>query len=286
MSSNPSQLFLLADHIKLSLLERQRAIALNLEPTKQDGHITRSLESLRDGIENLRKQQRQLSSTGTSTKDLQEQTVKLQKQYAEMNVAFYGSSGAIVSEAITEPNDPALAGDFARAKRTPKGAAAAAKSGNKSVRFRDNPDDEERSYHDDDDEENRTALFSSSGSAATTAGSGRYTDDTSADLDQSALSNQQIHAHHKQVLREQDDQLDTLGESIRRQRHLGVQMGNELDEQVELLDDVEAGVGRHQGTLDRAQTRLKGVARKAKDNWSWITIACLILILVLLIALT
>lgn len=64
MSTNPSQLFLLADHVKLSLLERQRAIALNLEGDKQDGHITRSLETLRDGIENLQKQQRQLSSTG------------------------------------------------------------------------------------------------------------------------------------------------------------------------------------------------------------------------------
>lgn len=64
MSTNPSQLFLLADHIKLSLLERQRAIALNLEGNKQDGHITRSLETLRDGIENLQKQQRQLQSTG------------------------------------------------------------------------------------------------------------------------------------------------------------------------------------------------------------------------------
>ena len=49
--SNPNQLFLLADHIKLSLLERQRAISLDLSPTSQDAHITRSLESLRSGIE-------------------------------------------------------------------------------------------------------------------------------------------------------------------------------------------------------------------------------------------
>lgn len=52
-SSNPSQLFLLADHIKLSLLERQRAISLNLEPNSHDGQITRSLESLQSGIEAL-----------------------------------------------------------------------------------------------------------------------------------------------------------------------------------------------------------------------------------------
>lgn len=54
---NPTQLFLLADHIKLSLLERQRAISLNLEPSTQDGHISRSLDSMREGIEALESNQ-------------------------------------------------------------------------------------------------------------------------------------------------------------------------------------------------------------------------------------
>ena len=51
--ANPSQLYLLADHIKLSLLERQRAISLNLEPNSQDGHISRSLDQMREGVEAL-----------------------------------------------------------------------------------------------------------------------------------------------------------------------------------------------------------------------------------------
>ena len=55
-ASNPSQLFLLADHIKLSLLERQRAISLNLSPNSQDVQISRSLDSLRSGIESLESQ--------------------------------------------------------------------------------------------------------------------------------------------------------------------------------------------------------------------------------------
>lgn len=50
---NPSQLFLLADHIKLSLLERQRAISLNLEPNSHDGQISRSLDSLHTGIQSI-----------------------------------------------------------------------------------------------------------------------------------------------------------------------------------------------------------------------------------------
>ena len=51
--ANTSQLYLLADHIKLSLLERQRAISLDLEPTTRDGHISRLLDSMREGIEAL-----------------------------------------------------------------------------------------------------------------------------------------------------------------------------------------------------------------------------------------
>ena len=62
--ANPSQLYLLADHIKLSLLERQRAISLNLEPSSQDGHISRSLDSLREGIEAVEQEQSRLEENG------------------------------------------------------------------------------------------------------------------------------------------------------------------------------------------------------------------------------
>lgn len=49
-AANPSQLLLLADHIKLSLLERQRAISLNIAANTQDGQISRSLNQLESGI--------------------------------------------------------------------------------------------------------------------------------------------------------------------------------------------------------------------------------------------
>lgn len=52
-----SQLYLLADHIKLSLLERERAKSLNLEPNSHDGEISSSLDSLRDGLEGFESNQ-------------------------------------------------------------------------------------------------------------------------------------------------------------------------------------------------------------------------------------
>lgn len=87
------------------------------------------------------------------------------------------------------------------------------------------------------------------------------------------------------MLQEQDEQLDRLGVSIGRQRELSIQIGDELDEQAELLDDVDEGVERHQTQLGRAKDRLGKVARKAKDNLSMTIILILIVVLVLLIVL-
>jgi len=64
--ANPSQLYLLADHVNLSLLERQRAISLNIEPGSQDGHISRSLDSMREGVESVEQEQRGLEENGDS----------------------------------------------------------------------------------------------------------------------------------------------------------------------------------------------------------------------------
>lgn len=62
--SNPNALLLLADHIKLSLLEQQRAKTLKLSRDSQDGHISRSLDQFREGLEALEKEQQRLQEAG------------------------------------------------------------------------------------------------------------------------------------------------------------------------------------------------------------------------------
>ena len=64
MPTNADRLLLLADHIKLSLLERNRAITLKLEPNTADAYITRSLETLRQGIEQIEQEQTRLEQQG------------------------------------------------------------------------------------------------------------------------------------------------------------------------------------------------------------------------------
>ncbi|KAF2706753.1 SNARE complex subunit [Pleomassaria siparia CBS 279.74] len=255
-TTNPPQLFLLADHIKLSLLERQRAISLNLSPNSQDGQISRSLETLRSGIASLESQ-----VEDTEDEAITSQLPRLRSQLAELSSQFSANTINPTSPSLISPNNPSLSSDFAAAQKKPRGA------GSKSVRFTDSNEEEDP---------NRAQLFP-------------YRDDPSdsdALPDQSELSNQQIHAYHSDVIRDQDEQLDRLGQSIGRQRELSMQIGDELEGQVLLLDEVEEGVDRHTAQFRRARGRLDRFTRKAKDNWSLTMIVVLIIILVLLIAIT
>ncbi|KAJ4353211.1 uncharacterized protein N0V89_004938 [Didymosphaeria variabile] len=246
-TTNPPQLFLLADHIKLSLLERQRAISLNLSPNSQDAQISRSLEQLRSGIESL---ESQLNNIPTPPPPHPTHRPNLPIPPLRRNTHL---------PTLTTPNDPSLSSDFQAAQsKKPRQVS-------KSVRFRDD---------DAEEDANRASLFP-------------YRDDPSdAPPDQAELSNHQIHEYHSRVISEQDDQLDQLGASIGRQRELSMQIGDELDGQVVLLDDVEEGVDRHAGQFRRARGRLDRFSRKAKENWSLTVIVVLIVVLVLLIVIT
>lgn len=204
----------------------------------------------------------------------------LQTQYNDLASQFLGTPTSTTSSTISHPNNPSLSEDFARASEVPRTAASQssllkkslrgaasnpAAPSPKSVRFSDSPSVQE-------EEDARNALFP-------------YRDDpiASGPPDQSHLDNQQIHAYHSQVLAEQDDALDRLGESIGRQRELSIQIGDELDEHVQMLDEIDGHVDRHQTRLDKARKNLGNVARKAKDNMQLTIILILIIILVLLI---
>jgi len=269
--ANPSQLFLLADHIKLSLLERQRAISLNLEPNSQDADISRSLESLREGIEAAEAKQASLEAANDSdaAADLKDQITALRAQLQELSSQFYASQDASKSKDDAAADQPALAANTSRSP-PPLKHPVPQHPPSKSVRFTDAlPEDDN---DDDDNDPNRAALLRP------------YRDSPSPPvLDPSTMTNQQIYEHHARILREQDEQLDRLGESIGRQHQLSIQIGDELEGHIALLDEVDGDVERHRTRLDRAKRRLDKLRRNASDNWSMMTIIGLIIILVILI---
>ncbi|KAI0121413.1 v-SNARE [Hypoxylon sp. NC0597] len=291
--SNPNQLFLLADHIKLSLLERQRAQSLNLDGDSKDGHISRSLDQFRDGLAALEKEQKRLEEAGDEDGALtiSDALPGLQKQYNDLTSQFHGFSSPSSASTLTHPNDPALSPDFEHATTSPTSAPGApaaqpsststsnlrpkgARTTSKTVRFTDNPTSPSAV-----DPDLEAQLF----------GGARYRDNPGDDSmgyrDEAAgMTNTQIHAYHQRILNEQDEQLDALGASIARQRELSMQIGDELDEHVAMLDDVDAAVDRHQGRLDRAKRQVGRISRAASESKQMIAIIILIIVLVLLIA--
>ncbi|ATY67224.1 SNARE complex subunit (Syn8) [Cordyceps militaris] len=260
--SSAKQLYLLADHIKLSLLERQRAQSLGLDNDSQDGHLSRSLEQFKTGLVSLETEKEKLQSNGDESvvSALSDSILALREQCENLTSQFHGFVSPATIETVTHPNSEALTDDFEHATSTP---SAYRKS--KSVRFSDTPPSPSEE------------LF------------GRYRDnpidDSAAFRDQAdEMSNQQIHDYHSQIMEEQDQQLDRLGVSIGRQRELSMQIGDELDSHVAMLDEVDGVVDRHQSRLDRGQRMLGKVARGASENKQMTAIVFLIIILVLLIA--
>ncbi|RYP59410.1 hypothetical protein DL769_008555 [Monosporascus sp. CRB-8-3] len=299
--SNPNQLYLLADHIKLSLLERRRAQSLNLDATdSKDGHIARSLEQFRDGLEALRGEQARLEEAGDEdgVLTISDTLPGLEKQYDDLTSQFHGFSSPSTASTLTHPNDPVLAGDFEHATSTTTTTAAATTSPptgpasslrlkgqrsapSKTVRFTDNPSPPPGSA-------NRTAVEEDEDlEAQRLFGRPRYRDDPEGGPDPAVeeMTNRQIHAYHEDVLRDQDEQLDRLGASIARQRELSLRIGDELDGQVALLDETDEHVDRHQGRLDRARRQVGRISRAAAgDARQMAAIVVLIIVLVLLIA--
>ncbi|KAL9052835.1 MAG: hypothetical protein Q9162_005134 [Coniocarpon cinnabarinum] len=257
-TAGPAQLFLLSDHIKLTLLERQRASSFDVDPSAQNAEISRSLKSFRDGLEALEAQQ---------APELHNDLPQLRKQYDDLMHEFDGSSTPATAAAAAQPNDPCLTSDFSRASQALSMAPTSRTS--KSVRFRDDPNAD--AAH----QANRAALMPF-----------RDDPDELDAPDHSHLDNQQIHEYHTHVMRDQDEQLDRLGASVGRQRELSIAMGDELEAQNELLDDVDQGVTRHSSQLDRAHKRVGKIARKAKDNLSVTIIISLVVILILLLVIT
>ncbi|KAK3943591.1 hypothetical protein QBC46DRAFT_377476 [Diplogelasinospora grovesii] len=293
--SNPNALLLLADHIKLSLLERQRAKTLNLASDSQDGHISKSLDQFRDGLEALQKEVERLQEAGDAKATHLESTLSsLQKQYGDLTSQFHGFSSTSSSAAtLTSPNDPSLAADFAHATSTtsPRNSishppiTSALPSGpkrqnSKTVRFSEAPSTTQQEEPDLEAGLNPSGLLFPYRDDPTDEESSGYHDRIAGEN----LSNVQIHEYHRQILEEQDAQLDALGASISRQRELSMRIGDELDEQVLMLDEADAITDRHQSRLDRATRQMGRVIKKGAGEHKQVTaIVILIIILVLLI---
>lgn len=116
----------------------------------------------------------------------------------------------------------------------------------------------------------RSALFSPSGTRKSVRFSEQNSYQTPPSRPSDDYTPSDILAEQQQIMLDQDDSLDRLSESIGRQRELSIQIGDELDSQGELLEDLDGMVDRSRGRLDGARRRLDRFSKKARENGMFI----------------
>ena len=92
---------------------------------------------------------------------------------------------------------------------------------------------------------------------------------------------------HKSLLREQDGQIEQLGDGVKRVKALAGVMKDELQEQNVILDELESDVDKTDSNMQSMQKKLKGLMDDAKnsDRALWSIIACLMVLLGVLVLL-
>lgn len=100
--------------------------------------------------------------------------------------------------------------------------------------------------------------------------------------DYSAEFEQQQQAH---MMREQDEQLDSVFVTVGNLRRQADDMGREIEEQREMIEVVDNLADRVGGRLQTGMAKLSVIARRNEDRWSSCCIAALIMVLIILLVL-
>ena len=88
----------------------------------------------------------------------------------------------------------------------------------------------------------------------------------------------------KSLIKAQDQELDQLGDAVKRVKTLGGIMKDELSEQAVMLEDLEKDVDEADTGMQQMQKKLRGMVEDAKnsDKALYSIIGCLLLLLAIL----
>ncbi|CAL8080752.1 unnamed protein product [Calicophoron daubneyi] len=89
----------------------------------------------------------------------------------------------------------------------------------------------------------------------------------------------------KELIRHQDNRLDQLGVSISTLKGMSRQIGNELDDQVVLLEDFSGEITHTESKLDAVTKRTARLLHLSTDRRQWCAIGCLTLTLLIILVL-
>lgn len=79
--------------------------------------------------------------------------------------------------------------------------------------------------------------------------------------------------------------LDRIHSSIQRTKDGAEKMSTELDEHGRLIDRIEGGVTVNMNHLQRQTTAVEQMITRSDDRWFYVCVACLVIVIVFLLAL-
>ncbi|KAH0605509.1 uncharacterized protein H6S33_004731 [Morchella sextelata] len=236
-----------ADRLTLLQDHIRQTLHSRARTPESDADIARSLSTLHAGIEQLEKEQQQLEEHGDSTS----QVLREREDILIRLRTQHDDLHSLFTHPPSSPSSPAPT-----PTATPTHPAAT---------LRRSPSADTAA---------REALMGPRETPSALRKTVRFSD----------LDNTQVLQLHQRVMEEQDEDLDRLSVSIRNQRELSIQIGDELEGHVQLLDGVDELVERHTERLGGARRGLGVVERGVRENGSLVVIVVLIVVLVVLIA--
>lgn len=97
------------------------------------------------------------------------------------------------------------------------------------------------------------------------------------------MDNKDIIGYQKAQMQRQDEHIEQIGESIKRQKNIAVAINVEVNEQTKLLDRLDAHVDKSSAKVDKGTEDTRQVTVKAKQTGMLCTILILFLIIIALI---
>lgn len=270
-TSTVAKLLLLADQTQISIDERNRMKQLGLDPSEsEEREIENSFQTLQEGIQAVQDEGGEDNESAVAIKKRGQAMEQLKRSYGDLLEIY--------------KEDPQVDGSRLELKLRPRPVKPPV---SKHVRFRENLVDEQEPHPPGRKPKPRRTLLEEREELFIKP----YRDNEDEEppeqstlADQASGLNDQDHFQLQQTtLRDQDEHLDRLAQSVSRQHQLSMQISDELDSHLELLDDVDNLTENSQSRLATARRRLDKFSRKAKNNGSLLTIAILFLIFIILL---
>ncbi|KAL3875536.1 hypothetical protein ACJMK2_033480 [Sinanodonta woodiana] len=98
------------------------------------------------------------------------------------------------------------------------------------------------------------------------------------------FTNSQIRDQQQQIIQEQDQGLEALSGVISRQKQIALDIGNEVDDQNVLIDDITDHVGKTDDRIKRETRHIKIVDRKSATCCYWVVIVLLFVVIIVVVA--